>query len=425
MNQWEKEMMNITIGKKVLKLVDVLPDLNTSIVKSITDRARDKGVQLEELPLIRKYYPSHIKEVNKDERTEISAISTITEDRDREIMYPKGVDKKNYEKNPVVLCFHDYHAFPVGKNLWLKVGDQNILGKTRYTYHEVANTVWSLYLDDIPLGKSIGFIPWERIERATDEEAMVSWMKDHDLNVDKNNLPERIYTKWELLEYSVVPVPANPECVTLMVSKSTSPLMTKYFQGFDFKAMKEVALEELEGVRRQAEADKSKETGKEEKNADAGEEKGEKTGAVLNRKNKAKLEQAKKLLTEVIESAEDDDEGKGAETENKDDKNAKEASDTVAKEIMAKIGKSFDEITAKINTLSSKIESIEEKQAKRDAKPKGITVRKEPVEPAPVKKGIMKADAERMIAEIKETTQKIVKETIENHIKRNIKGEMS
>lgn len=458
-NKWEKAMMNIMIGKKVVKLLDVLPNFSADVVSSITDRARDRGTKLEEMELIRKYYPAHLKEVDKAERAEVSIISSITEDRDKEIVWPKGMIKKNYERNPVVLFGHDYRSFPVGVNLWLKAGDQNIIGKSRYTFHEVANTIWGLYLDEIPLGKSIGFLPYDTIEKYDDEEGLISFMDDHDITYNPKDLPERIFTKWELLEYSVVPVPANPDCVTLMVGKTNSEMMKKYFTGFDFKKMKEADIENLESYRK--EYTEEQKDGEKKEGADDFLTKDElqkffdekvtltdilhewkenetmpietaeklvmlKVGAVLNKKNKERLKTAQELIGEVLKSAEDteEEEGKGPPVNQiKGFQKGEAISEDMLTEHEAVLVQAIGKLTARIDTVADRINLMGKVSVPADRHiviRRDIPEKKESEVIVLAPKGITRIEGERIVEGVKRE----IKEGIEQYIKRNIKGEM-
>jgi len=186
-----------------LKFINEYPNMAGELAKRL-------HIKKDEIPFVRKYYTSEKQEVDKQKRSVISYISTDAVDRDGEKLLPEGVDLENYKKNPVVMLGHDYKSLPVGKNIWIKKDDKGLVAKTVFAKSERGDEIYRACSEDIegtgPLlkGWSVGFIPieWEDIETK-----------------DKKEKPGRIYKKWELLEYSIVPIPSCPEALTLAVEK--------------------------------------------------------------------------------------------------------------------------------------------------------------------------------------------------------------
>lgn len=152
------------------------------------------------------------------ERTEISKITTEAVDRDREVVIAKGGDLKAFQDNPVVLLNHNWSGMPVGKSLWTKKtsegGSPGIKAKTLYATRPaeaqgewVPDSVLALVKQGAMRGKSIGFIPLER--RSYEKTDNPAW-KD----------ARSIIPKWLMLEYSVTPIPSNPEALCETVWKS-------------------------------------------------------------------------------------------------------------------------------------------------------------------------------------------------------------
>lgn len=166
-----------------------------------------------------KHFESEIKGIDEKEGTMVALISTGGMDRQRESLDPDGVDMRNYKKNPVVLWAHDYSQLPIGKALWTKREGNGIVSKIKFASHELAQEVFQLYKDGIMKAFSVGFIPKE-YEDASDKD----W---HD-----PKKPRRTYKTWELLEFSAVPVPANPEALALAFSKGLikSDFLKKAFE---------------------------------------------------------------------------------------------------------------------------------------------------------------------------------------------------
>lgn len=155
---------------------------------------------------IRKVFIGEIKETNDEERTLTALISTKAVDREGEALSPDGVNLANYKKNPVVMWAHNYREPPIGKNLWIKKTADGILAKTQFAKTAFADEIFSLYKGDFLKAWSVGFIP--------DQDAV-----DEDPKADGKKKPRRTYNKWELLEYSAVPIPANPEALTQAVEQ--------------------------------------------------------------------------------------------------------------------------------------------------------------------------------------------------------------
>ncbi len=151
--------------------------------------------------LIYKDYVGEIKEVNEKDGTVTAFVSTNSIDRQGEVLDPQGADLSNYRKNPVVLWAHDYATPPIGRALWAKKSGNGILSKMEFAPTDFAQEIKALYAGGYMNSFSVGFIPKTWVDGKSAKE------------------PSRIYTGWEMLEYSAVPVPANPDAVSLAISK--------------------------------------------------------------------------------------------------------------------------------------------------------------------------------------------------------------
>ena len=124
-------------------------------------------------------------------------ISTESVDRDRDVVKLDGWDLTNYQKNPVVLWAHNYRQIPVGRSLRLWVEDGKLKSDTEFTpkgLDEFNDVVFELYRRRFMRATSVGFLPkkW-------------NWSEDRKNGID--------FEAQELLEYSMVPVPANPDAL--------------------------------------------------------------------------------------------------------------------------------------------------------------------------------------------------------------------
>ena len=115
--------------------------------------------------------------------------STQSVDRQGEVILLEGWDLKNYMNNPVILFGHDYWSLPIGKATDVSIENGQLIVKGVFASTEFAQEVRKLYDEGILKTVSVGFIPMER--------------------------QGNVITKAELLELSFVPVPANPDALSL------------------------------------------------------------------------------------------------------------------------------------------------------------------------------------------------------------------
>lgn len=144
-------------------------------------------------------------DTDRADRTITATINTDAVDRYRTVILPEGGQLDAYRKNPVVLYNHDLDQV-IGRNLWVKTQKRKMLAKTQFIPEgrdELADKVFMLYDLGYLNAWSISFDPVEA-SSPTPEEIR----KRPDLATCN-----RIYRKWDLLEYSCVTVPGNPEAV--------------------------------------------------------------------------------------------------------------------------------------------------------------------------------------------------------------------
>lgn len=157
------------------------------------------------MPLTRADPATRTLAVNAETLTVRSVISTIDPDRSGDVVIPTGIQNaEEYLLNPVVLWAHNRTQFPpIGMCEWLDVQPRRIVAETRFAKGvPFAEDVFRLYEQGILRGWSIGFVP-----RQARREAR----RDGTTGL-------RVLT-WDLLEYSAVPIPENPEAVTVAIEK--------------------------------------------------------------------------------------------------------------------------------------------------------------------------------------------------------------
>jgi hypothetical protein len=158
--------------------------------------------------LIRKTYQAAETKALDDSRSLIVTISTVSPDRSGDVVIPGGVKLENYLKNPVVAFAHRYNDLALAKAGDIRINSDSIQAKVTFPnagISPLSDQVYELYKGGFMNAWSIGFIPFKY--------------------ADIQN-GGRQFTEWELLEFSAVLVPDNPEALTIMRSKGidTAPL---------------------------------------------------------------------------------------------------------------------------------------------------------------------------------------------------------
>ena len=152
-------------------------------------------------------------EVDKEERTDVSWISTEDKDHQKDIVIAKGCKQDIYRLNPIVTWNHDYKQPAIGHNLWIKPAKsgatKGLKAKTHYPpqpdeWHP--GTPWMpsqalslVHLRLLP-GKSVGFLPL-KARRPTPEEIKGNTALYGDVRY--------VVEEWLLLEYSCETMPCN------------------------------------------------------------------------------------------------------------------------------------------------------------------------------------------------------------------------
>lgn len=131
--------------------------------------------------------------------------SDATLDRYNEVIEQGGWDLKNYRANPVVPDCHNYDSVAriLGRSVNVEVKDGQLINDVEFcTDNPLGNMAMKMTEGGFIKSESVGFIPLEWNSGKSDKE------------------PERTYTKAELLEISLVVVPANPGATVGLALKS-------------------------------------------------------------------------------------------------------------------------------------------------------------------------------------------------------------
>jgi len=153
------------------------------------------------------------------ERAVVARITTANVDREGDVVLPSGVNARNFRKNPVVMFAHRGDSLPVGTAEGLETSTDAITAKVVFASRPAGHpkeqewppdTLLHLFQEKVLRGFSIGFrVPKDGWRDATER--------------DRKNFGEdarRVITKWELVEFSVAPIPMNQDSLAMAVSKS-------------------------------------------------------------------------------------------------------------------------------------------------------------------------------------------------------------
>ena len=174
----------------------------------------------------KQYVVSEIKATDDESGIVTAVINTLAIDRDKEVVLPKGAMLDEYMKNPVVLWAHNSSEPPIAKAVYVDKRRKQIIAKIKFADTEFAQDIYKLYKGGFMKAFSVGFIP-KKGHMPSPEEIKA-----------RPDLAECRYIidKWEMYEFSAVPVPANPEALAQAVkSKSidihqeTADLLIKDF----------------------------------------------------------------------------------------------------------------------------------------------------------------------------------------------------
>ena len=135
-----------------------------------------------------------------------AVISTAAPDRAGDVIVPKGLrNADEFLRNPVVLWAHQRSLPPIGTCERLTIEPDRVIAETRFSASSpFALDVFNLYAEGVLRGWSVGFIPAKVVP----------------IPVGRGKPPGGVcYPEWDLLEYSAVPVPENPQALTLAVRK--------------------------------------------------------------------------------------------------------------------------------------------------------------------------------------------------------------
>lgn len=139
--------------------------------------------------------PCTVKEITGDEPCMDFVGSDGTVDRYNEVIDPAGWELDNFRANPVIPDCHDYSSISriLGRARSVAVTEGRLVNRVEFCVdNPMGMLAWKMARGGFIKSQSVGFIPKE-------------WA-----NGNGADQPDRTYSKCELLEISLVVVPANP-----------------------------------------------------------------------------------------------------------------------------------------------------------------------------------------------------------------------
>lgn len=130
--------------------------------------------------------------------------STNSRDRQGDIIVQEGWRTADFMNNPVILWGHNYYETPIGKAKEIKLSPEGLSALVQFVPESIdpfAAKVEKLVANGFLKTVSVGFMVYKREPLNADDLKMRPEMK----------WGERLYG--DLLEISIVPVPANPEAL--------------------------------------------------------------------------------------------------------------------------------------------------------------------------------------------------------------------
>lgn len=156
---------------------------------------------------IRKQIIGPAEQMTGDLRALRFTISTDAVDREQDKIAIAGWDLKNFKQNPVVLWGHDASRLPIGRAFDVKVEDGALKASVEFIPQDTpeggmfAESVYRLARGGFIAATSVGFRP-------------VKWDYTRDASRGADDwFPGIDFEEQELVELSIVTVPANPEAL--------------------------------------------------------------------------------------------------------------------------------------------------------------------------------------------------------------------
>jgi HK97 family phage prohead protease len=149
--------------------------------------------------------PARVLRTSEGSRSVTFVLSDGSIDRVGDTLAVDGWDLAAYRRNPVVLFAHDSSSPPVGRMWNIRSDGARLLGDVEFASaetYEFADTIYKLVRDGYLKAGSVGFMP---IDYTFADD------RDRPFGID--------FHEQELLEFSVVPIPANSNALVQAAAK--------------------------------------------------------------------------------------------------------------------------------------------------------------------------------------------------------------
>lgn len=156
---------------------------------------------------VRKQMIAPVSQIEADGRALRFTISTGSVDREQDVISITGWNLANFRRNPVVLWGHDASRLPIGRALDLRIENDALKATVEFIPEDTpeggqfAEAVYRLARQGFIAATSVGFRPLKWDYTSDKERGADDWFPGVD------------YAEQELVELSVVTVPANPEAL--------------------------------------------------------------------------------------------------------------------------------------------------------------------------------------------------------------------
>jgi len=144
-------------------------------------------------------------------------ISDASVDRMGDVIDLEGWELKNYRRNPVVQFAHQYDRPAVGQATKVWTEDNKLKARVQFAPTALGQELQTLYTGRFMRATSVGFMPLEEEDREVSEEEAAKYGFHRPVH----------YKRQELVEFSLVPVPANANALAAAI---TGGLQAKAFQ---------------------------------------------------------------------------------------------------------------------------------------------------------------------------------------------------
>jgi HK97 family phage prohead protease len=189
----------------------------------------DRPKRASDAPALRKHFATKVEKgvVNPDTGMQqfVFVASTEAVDREGDILFADGWEVENYMLNPVILWGHNYSSKPIGRAVALEVKDSRLYVTVDFTPKEINPEGYQIYLmvqAGYVSAVSVGFQPKKWV-----------WNDEHNGYDFEAN---------ELLEISVVPVPANQEA---LLAAGLDESFAKQFSDMSKEAAASILLKDI------------------------------------------------------------------------------------------------------------------------------------------------------------------------------------